>query len=97
VIGQLLDPVRFPWALAETKPSHDEIERAVTASSALIANQRVETSRRNVAKAQQEGMMKEMLRALHFVEVRARPNEPHNGCAKHDGILRSSKAWIEAR
>lgn len=73
VIGQLLDPVRFPWALAGVKPSKEEIERAVIASTALIATQRVETNRRNQAKTEQEELVKEIFRALGFEEVKSRP------------------------
>lgn len=73
VVGQLLDPSRFPWALAGSKPSKDEIERAVIASTVLIASQRVATDRRNKAKIEQEGLVKDIFRALKFEEVAARP------------------------
>lgn len=72
VVGQLLDPIRFPWALANAKPTAEEIERAVISSSALIASSRVATDRRNNAKAEQEAMVKDTLRALKFTEVRSR-------------------------
>jgi hypothetical protein len=72
VVGQLLDPMRFPWVLASVKPTAEEIEIAVIASSALIASSRVATDRRNNAKAEQEAMVKDTLRALKFTEVRSR-------------------------
>jgi XamI restriction endonuclease len=73
VVGQLLDPIRFPWAAVGMKPTAEEIERAVIASTTLIATQRVETHRRNDSKDVQETLVKDTLRALHFKEVKSRP------------------------
>jgi len=47
IIGQILDPKRFPWIYESRSPRMDEVERAVLASTVVAAAQRVQTSRRS--------------------------------------------------
>lgn len=72
-ILSILDPHRFPWAVAPTRqPTDEEMERAVLASAALAAAREVETHRRNTSKAAQEGAVKDLLRGIGMTEVPAR-------------------------
>lgn len=69
-ILSILDPHRFPWAMAPTRePTEEETERAVIASAALAAAREVETHRRNTSKSAQEGAVKDILRGIGMVEV----------------------------
>jgi hypothetical protein len=69
VIEQILDPHRFPWLRDGTAPTAEQRERALLASSVLLAAQRIATERRNDGKDVQESRVKDYLRALHFTEV----------------------------
>ncbi len=64
-----LDRRRFPWVSEGREPTPDEREAAVVASAALIATQRVATSRRNLGKQAQEEHVREVLIASGLVEV----------------------------
>lgn len=68
-----LDRRRFPWVVEEREPSEAERQASVLASAALIATQRVATTRRSVGKATQEQLVKEALKGTKtFQEVQAR-------------------------
>lgn len=78
LLFQVLDPHRFAWIVEGRPPTDSEIQEAVTASSALVAAKKVETSRRSTAKADQEALVKTALAAMGFVETHARHvHQPH--------------------
>jgi len=70
IIEQIIDPRRFPWVAEKRSPTVEEKNIALTASSVLLAAQRVATHRRNDAKQEQEKLVKDYLRALRFSEVK---------------------------
>lgn len=68
-----LDRRRFPWVVEEREPTEAERQAAVLASAALMATQRVATTRRNVGKSTQEQLVKDALKATKaFEEVDGR-------------------------
>lgn len=68
-----LDRRRFPWVVEDREPSEAERQAAVLASAALMATQRVATTRRNVGKTTQEQLVKDALKTTKtFQEVDAR-------------------------
>ncbi|MBL9152742.1 MAG: XamI family restriction endonuclease [Verrucomicrobiales bacterium] len=71
VIKKVIDPHRFPWIEAARKPTRQEREAALLASSVLLAAQRIATERRMTGKDKQETLVMNYLRQLGFVEVRA--------------------------
>ncbi|MBX9582176.1 MAG: XamI family restriction endonuclease [Gemmataceae bacterium] len=71
VIMAGLDRRRFPWVLEGKRPSDAEKQAAVIASAALMANQRLQTQRRNEGSREQETAVCEQLQAIGFREVRA--------------------------
>lgn len=68
MVRQIIDPRRFPWITAGRPARPGERHAAVVASAALVAAQRVQTSRRGDAKAVQEEAVKALLRDMGFVE-----------------------------
>jgi hypothetical protein len=68
-----LDRRRFPWVLDGREPDEGEREAAVLASAALMAAQRLSTSRRSEGKNQQEGAVEVALSESGFEQVPARP------------------------
>ncbi len=73
LVLRLVDPHRFPWIAENRAPASDEVERAVVASAAMVAAQKVSTARRGASKLQEEAV-KEALRSCSFVEDTARPD-----------------------
>lgn len=73
LVFRLLDPHRFPWVAESRPPTSDEVERAVVASAALVAAQKVSTSRRSASKVQEEAV-KEALTSSGFTEDPSRPD-----------------------
>ncbi len=68
-----LDRRRFAWVVEDREPTEAERQAAVLASAALMATQRVATTRRNVGKSTQEQLVKEALKGTGtFQEVDAR-------------------------
>lgn len=67
-----LDRMRFPWVSEDRDPTEEERHVAVVATTALLANQRAQTARRNAAKVLQETRVKNALRDIGFVEVETR-------------------------
>lgn len=72
VVRQVLDRRRFAWVVEDREPTEAERTAAVMASAALMAASRTQTGRRTKGKDQQEGAVKDSLRALGFAEVSAR-------------------------
>lgn len=73
LVLRLVDPHRFPWIAESRAPTSDEVERAVVASAAMVAAQKVSTARRGASKLQEEAV-KDVLRSCGFVEDTARPD-----------------------
>ncbi len=67
-----LDRVRFPWIGEEREPTEAERERAIVATAAMIATQKVQTARRNEAKDEQEEAVAEALTRNGFTQVPTR-------------------------
>jgi hypothetical protein len=68
----LLDPKRFPWVAEKRKPTKAERSAAVTATTALLAAQKVQTYRRGKARSSQEAEVKAALIAAGYAEVAGR-------------------------
>ncbi len=102
LVLRLIDPHRFPWVAESRLPTSDEIERAVVASAALVAAQKVSTSRRSVSKVQ-EGAVKDVLRSIGFSEDPTRPaiativDAPAPGHFRGESKLGRTKADIVVR
>ena len=73
LVLRLVDPHRFSWIAESRAPTTDEVERAVVASAAMVAAQKVSTARRGATKLQEEAV-KDVLRACGFVEDSSRPD-----------------------
>ena len=73
LVLRLVDPHRFPWIAENRPPTSDEVERAVVASAALVAAQKVSTARRSASKLQEDAV-KEVLRSCGFIEDGSRPD-----------------------
>ena len=69
VINQVVDPFRFPWILENRKPSPEEKNAALLASSVLLAAQRTATERRTSGKDKQENQLKKYFVSIGFKEV----------------------------
>ena len=69
IVLHIIDPHRFPWLEEERDPTPHERDRAVIASTALVAARKVETSRRSDAKKKQEEKVRAILRDIGFAEV----------------------------
>jgi hypothetical protein len=67
-----LDRRRFPWVAEGREPGVAERESAVFASAALMASQRLSTSRRSESKDVQEQAVVDALRSADFTEVPTR-------------------------
>jgi hypothetical protein len=72
IVLHILDPYRFPWIAQRRAPAAHERDQAVVASAALVAAQKVQTSRRMDAKKAQEDRVRELLQGLGFAEVAPR-------------------------
>ncbi len=67
-----LDRERFPWVAEDRAPTEAERAAAVVSTAALIATQKVQTSRRNDAKNVQEQAVADVLLANSFTQVERR-------------------------
>jgi hypothetical protein len=67
-----LDRMRFPWISEKREPTEMERHAAVLSTTAVLANQRAQTARRNAAKVLQEERVKNALRDIGFTEVKTR-------------------------
>lgn len=68
-IQALVDTQKFPWLVDDREPTEEERRAAVVATAAGIAARRIMTARANEAKAAQEGMVVQALKASGFTEV----------------------------
>jgi hypothetical protein len=64
-----LDRRRFPWVHDQRLAAEDEVRAAIVATAALMATQRVATTRRNEGKQEQERQVREALASVEFTEV----------------------------
>jgi AcrR family transcriptional regulator len=64
-----LDRRRFPWVAEGREPEDAERDAAAAATAALMATQRLSTSRRNEGKNQQEGSVEAALLTAGFEQV----------------------------
>ncbi len=102
LVFRLIDPHRFPWVTESRLPTSDEVERAVVASAALVATQKVATSRRSASKVQEDAV-KEVLRSRDFIEDPSRPDietlvdAPAPNHFRSESKLGRTKADIVAR
>ena len=97
-----LDRERFPWLAENREATEDERRTAVIASAALIASQRVKTSRANVSPARQQALVRDALKSAGFIEDSAKqiPNvsaAPPIGHFCGESILGTRKADVVAR
>lgn len=67
-----LDRNRFPWVSEDREPTEAERETAIVSTTALIATQKLQTSRRTDAKNQQEAVVADFLKSIGFTEVERR-------------------------
>lgn len=72
IIRSCIDRRRFPWMSEGREPTDAERDAAVLASAALMATQKIQTSRRNEEMREQEGLVKQSLRDMDFKEVKRR-------------------------
>ena len=102
LVFRLLDPHRFPWVAESRLPTSDEVERAVVASAALVAAQKVSTSRRSASKVQEDAV-KDLLRSSGLLEDPSRPaietlsDAPAPNHFRGESKLGRTKADIVAR
>lgn len=102
LVLRLVDPHRFPWIAESRTPTSDEVERAVVASAALVAAQKVSTVRRSASK-RQEDAVKDVLSSCRFTEETARPDiktlvdAPEPSHFRGESKLGRTKADIVAR
>jgi hypothetical protein len=68
-----LDRRRFPWVGENREPTKEETAAALVASAALLATQRVGTSRRSEGKKAQELHVEDVLLQAGFAKVPTRP------------------------
>ena len=97
-----LDRERFPWLAENREATEDERRIAVIASAALIATQRVKTSRANESPALQQQLVRQALKEARFVEEGARkiPNlsiAPAIGRFCGESTLGTKKADVVVR
>ncbi len=99
-----LDRRRFPWVTENREPSEPEREAAVTATAALIAVQRLQTSRRTMGKRQQEGRVRDALRSVGFSlvsvpgkSIRSLVDPPSDGQFTDEVTLGTRKADLVVR
>jgi len=67
-----LDRNRFPWVPEHRQPTPSERHAAIVATTALMAVQRVQTERRNNAKAEQEEAVADYLESLGLIREEPR-------------------------
>lgn len=72
VVLTSLDAKRFPWVAEQRRPEQMELQAAALASASLMATQRVQTDRRNLAKVQQENQVADYLVKIGLTEVGTR-------------------------
>ena len=91
LIIENLDPERFPWVLEDRAPEPDELKTALTSTTVMMAAQKTQTNRRNIAKELQEGSVADYLKDLGYKEVARRPINRVSDAPKHMEFCRESK------
>lgn len=76
VIRATVDPRRFPWLAENRKPTAAERRVAIFASALLHAAQRIQTTRRNDAKTEQENAVRAELKGRGLTGERLRAIAP---------------------
>lgn len=69
VVLASLDSKRFPWVTEQRRPDLAERQVATLASASLMATQRVQTDRKNVAKTKQEKQVADYLSNVGLMQV----------------------------
>jgi hypothetical protein len=97
-----VDRARFPWLSEDREPTEAERQSAVVATSALLAQRAVMTSRANESKDEQEQAVKDRLVAAGFEEVERRTvhnlsEAPANGTFCGESLFGDRKADIIIR
>jgi hypothetical protein len=97
VIRDGLDRRRFAWVTERREPTEPEKNAAIIASAALMATQRVQTSRRSLSKSVQEQRVEDALSAAGLKKVASRRvktlgNAPKPGEFCRESILGTRKA-----
>jgi XamI restriction endonuclease len=92
-----LDRRRFPWVKENREPDQFERDAAVIASAALLATQRLSTTRRHESKRAQEQQIEDALLLLGFKNVPTRtvktlPQGPNLGEFCGESMLGTGKA-----
>lgn len=67
VISLVIDPVRFPWVAENRAPRDEERERAILATTTLIASRVIATNRRSSASSRQEQAVASVLVRASFI------------------------------
>ena len=101
-IMQGVDVRRFPWLEAKRTPTEEECNRAITASAALLATQRIRTMRRGDEREAQEESVATALKEMAFTEVATRRIENQDQAPAHgefcgESELGERKADLVAR
>lgn len=97
-----VDRARFPWLSEDREPTEAERQAAVVATSALLAQRAVMTSRANESKDEQEQAVKDRLVAAGFEEVERRTvhnlsEAPANGTFCGESLFGDRKSDIIVR
>ena len=69
VVLTSLDAKRFPWVAEQRQPDPAEQQAATVASASLMATQRVQTDRKNLAKTKQEKQVADYLSGIGMMHV----------------------------
>ena len=85
VVSMRLDSKRFPWVVEQRVPNAAERAAAAMASASLMATQRVQTARRNLAKSNQEAIVRNF-------PGQHRPNGGRAAGDQH--ARRRSRTWL---
>lgn len=91
LIFENLDPERFPWVAEGRDPKPDEFKTALTSTTVMMASQKTQTNRRNIAKELQEGSVADYLKGLGYNEVARRSINTVADAPKHLEFCRESK------
>ncbi len=91
VIFAALDRTRFPWVSEDREPSDAERQTAIISTTALIATQVLQTSRRSQAKNDQEDLVAQALLDANFTQVPTRAISNHTQFPRPGEFCRESQ------
>ena len=104
IILKNIDPYRFPWLVKNRQSSKDEQNNAILASALLHASQKLQSSRRNNAKNEQESAVRDELKRIGFVgkkisrKINSYKDFPSRGIVSENEInLGGNQADVVAR